>query len=207
MVLLMGPSLFFSRLSGIFLFGPAAGIMDFYRRDQSATGVEFSDDRGAYRLTSMDNIIQDTIDRVLIEYSEIPVTQKIHFQGFQFETISTGDIADFEHTKIGQACLGTDRSEFGNLDFDLVVGKLIGKYFYRGELFPQTGLCFFLGIPISASALIILFFHFFQYKTSIPQEQLPFLASFYTDKKINSFKSSISILYRHDFHDYFPHKG
>mgnify|MGYP006158704859 CR=1 FL=1 len=73
------------------------------------------------RLNHRNKIFYDAIGHRLVKNALIAELLQIHFQALQFQTKLIGAIYEGQRTKVGLACLGTDRGEFRTLDLNRIV--------------------------------------------------------------------------------------
>ena len=116
--------------------------MRFDNRSNPASRIKLSYDGCFHGLTGRNHILEDAIDGVLVEYSQVPVGQKIHLQGLKLHTRFFGDVTDGDSPNIRKSGLRTDGSELRNLDLYLIVGKLIRKNLDVREFILQARLGF-----------------------------------------------------------------
>ena len=88
-----------------------------------------SDKSELFWLQYCNQIFNDLIAHILVEYARIPICLKVQFQALEFNAASICNIAKGECTKVRLASFWTDRSKFRTNNFDEVVAvwKLIFK--------------------------------------------------------------------------------
>jgi len=84
-------------------------------------------------MARIDDVAQYPIDGILIKNAKIAIGREVALQRFQLEAKFVGAVTDGDRSKIRQACLGTNGSEFGHGDGDVVPGKLIWPALNAGE--------------------------------------------------------------------------
>src|SRR4030042_1107378 len=126
------------------------GVADFDNGLDSSSWIELPRDRRPDRTVGPDDILEDAVDDILIEYAQVPVAQDVVLQGLELQAGILGDIADGDQPKVGQARLGAEGSELRDLDFDLVAGKLVGKCSQARQPGLKAGLGFFLSVGFPA---------------------------------------------------------
>ena len=90
-----------------------------------------------YGASGFHDILKNEVDDVFLKDAEIAVFVDVFLEGFQLQARLVGDIANPDGAEVGQSRLGTHGGEFGNIDLNLVAGKLIGPAFYRWKLMIQ----------------------------------------------------------------------
>src|SRR4030042_4221990 len=129
------------------------GVADFGNGLDSSSWIELPRDRRPDRTAGPDDILEDAVDDILIEYAQVPVAQDVVLQGLELQAGILGNIADGDQPEIGQARLGAEGGELRNLDFDLVAGKVVGKC---GQA-RQPGLQAGFGLVLSVGFPAIVF--------------------------------------------------
>jgi len=97
-------------------------------------------------LACLDDIPKYPIHRILVKNAEIPVSQQVSLQRFQFEAKFIRTVANRDRAEIRQAGLRTDRREFWRGDRDFVTGKLIRPAFDTGQFNIDAGFGMLFGI-------------------------------------------------------------
>lgn len=115
-------------------------------RFHSAAHVELSRHHGPNRLDRGDEILEDSVHRVLLENPQIPVAVDIILQGLQFHTLFSRQVSDPDDSEIRQAGSGTDRGELWDFDGDFVPEELVRPAFQRGQSRPDACLGVTLGV-------------------------------------------------------------
>src|ERR1039458_5063032 len=100
---------------------------------ETAARGEIADDGGADGFGGGYDILEDAVDDVLLKNPQITIGEQVYFVGLELETALIGDVAEHEAAEIGQAGFGADAGEFGEVDLDFVIGKLVGPGFDFGE--------------------------------------------------------------------------
>src|SRR5262245_48987977 len=71
------------------------------------------------------NVSQNAINRILIENSQITITENVVLKRLKLQTDLVGQVMNRDLPKIGQLGLRANRSEFRHLDSDLIPAELV----------------------------------------------------------------------------------
>lgn len=71
--------------SGLLRFLISAGMMSFNNGLDSSSRVELASDSCPLGPTGSDHIFKNSVDGILIEDSQVPVSQDVVFQGFKLQ--------------------------------------------------------------------------------------------------------------------------
>jgi hypothetical protein len=103
--------------------GPAVACLD--STLNSSAGSEFASDTHRNRFASLDQVLKNAIDRILIEDAEIAVGRDVFLQGLEFQAPLVWNITHMDGPEIGQAGSRTNGCVFRKDDFDFIIRILI----------------------------------------------------------------------------------
>src|ERR1700722_3910561 len=128
--------------SSMLLLAPARGDL---RKHTSARG-ELARERRLHGPAGLHHVAQKSIHHVLLEDSQIAISQHVHLERFQFQTQFVGHIAQRKLAMIRQTRLGANRRKLRQDNLDLVAWVLVrpGLDLWQWRLHAGRGV--FIGI-------------------------------------------------------------
>lgn len=140
-------------------------IPGFDNGPDSSSRVELSGHDGGHGAAGGDNILQDPVNGIFVEYSQVPVSLDVRFQRLELQAGISGGVTDPDQPEIRLAGPGTDRGEFRDFDTDFIIGELIGERFEPRQLRLETG----PGQPVSLTRPCLR--HVLDLPLSIPERR------------------------------------
>ena len=98
--------------------------------DHAATASacsKFSRDLRPGRAAGSNHVVENAIDSIFVENTDVSVRVNIHFEGLELETMFLGLIVQGDGSKVRQIRFGADGRIFWDDDRNFVSGVLIGK--------------------------------------------------------------------------------
>src|ERR1035438_5104424 len=133
--------------SALSTFSPPIGG---YQGTETAARGELADHRGRQRVGRSHHVAQHPGHNVLLKDPHVAICQQVHFVRFQFQTTPQRSVPQNDLAEIGQAGLGTHRSELRHDDFDFVrLAVLVGPCLNLRQRSARAG----FGVRIGVLAL------------------------------------------------------
>ena len=104
-----------------------ARILGFDSAREPAAGSERAGYISPDGLAGLHDVVQNAIDGIFVEDTQVAVGINIHLERFQFEAFFIRHVMNGNGSEIWQTGLGTDGGIFRNLDRDLIALVLIGE--------------------------------------------------------------------------------
>ncbi len=99
---------------------------------QSSASGKLTRYLGPSRTAGANNVFENAVDRILIEYADISVGMNIHFEGFELQAMLIRFIVESNRSKIWQIGLRADGRILGNYDCNFVSCVLVWEGFNIG---------------------------------------------------------------------------
>lgn len=97
-------------------------------RESSARG-ERTGHGCPYRTAGCDDVLKDTVHRVLIENAQIPVRVDVHFEGLEFKALLVRHVVERDGAEVRQIRFRANRRVLRNLDRNFISLILIRESF------------------------------------------------------------------------------